>query len=80
VKDGLKHIIMRGGFKMKIEWHSVDTPSEKNRHVLLYESQTQTQFIGYFGGDESGWRINAPGFPSMYRLPTHWSPMPNNPI
>lgn len=58
-------------------WQSIDTAPTDGSHVQLY--RPEIQFVGYYGGDNSGWRINAPSLPAMWPLPTHWKPLDNGP-
>jgi hypothetical protein len=61
-----------------MEWISVD--KEKpivGNHVQLY--RPEIQFVGYYGGDNVGWIINAPGLPRMHPNPTHWAERPTPP-
>lgn len=58
-------------------WQPIETAPKDGSHVLLY--RPEIQFIGYYGGDNSGWRINAPLLPSMFPIPTHWMPVPKPP-
>jgi len=64
---------------MKIEtgWQPIKTAPLNGNHVLLYRERIQ--FVGYYGGANSGWRINAPDLPAMWPLPTHWMPIPTPP-
>lgn len=59
------------------EWQPIETASKDGFHVLLY--RPEIQFTGYYGGANSGWRINAPGLPAMYPKPTHWQHLPEPP-
>jgi hypothetical protein len=54
-------------------WRLIETAPLDGSHVQLY--RPRTQFTGYYGGANSGWRINAPGLPAMWPLPTHWRPL-----
>ncbi len=60
------------------EWEPIDTAPKDGSHMLLY--RPEIQFVGYYGGANSGWRINAPGLPAMFPLPTHWMPLQALPI
>ena len=60
-----------------MKWKRIETAPKKGFHVLLY--RPKMQFIGYWGGANSGWRINAPGLPAMWPKPTHWMPLPETP-
>ena len=59
------------------EWQPIDTAPKDGTHIMLY--QPGNQFIGFYGGNSSGWRINAPGLPAAYPLPTNWKPLSQNP-
>ena len=58
-------------------WRPIATAPTDGSHVQLY--RPEIQFVGYYGGADSGWRINAPGLPAMWPLPTHWAPLRKNP-
>ena len=58
-------------------WQRIETAPLDGTHILLY--RPHIQFIGYYGGANSGWRINAPGLPAMWLQPTHWMPLPKEP-
>ncbi len=60
------------------EWKPIDTAPKDGSHMLLY--RPESQFVGYYGGANSGWRIDAPGLPAMFPLPTHWMPLQDLPI
>lgn len=59
------------------EWQPIKTAPKDGNHILLY--RPEIQYVGYYGGSVSGWRINAPGLPAMWPLPTHWMPLPDSP-
>lgn len=59
------------------KWESIETAPKDGNHILLF--RPNIQYIGYYGGANSGWRINAPGLPAMWPLPTHWMPLPDPP-
>lgn len=61
-----------------IEWMDIDTAPKDGSHVQLF--RPMIQFVGYYGGEVSGWIINAPNLPAMYPLPTHWHPLQHHPI
>lgn len=61
----------------KKPWHPIETAPLNGNHILLYRKCIQ--FVGYYGGANSGWRINAPDLPAMWPLPTHWKPLPKIP-
>lgn len=54
-------------------WMLIETAPKDGVHVQLYRPYMQC--VGYYGGAESGWRINAPGLPAMWPVPTHWAPL-----
>lgn len=58
-------------------WMPIETAPKDGRHILLY--RPDIQFVGYYGGPNSGWRINAPDLPAVWPLPTHWMPEPPPP-
>lgn len=58
-------------------WQPIETAPKDGSHVQLY--RPEIQFVGYYGGADSGWRINAPGLPAMWPQPTHWRPLPAAP-
>lgn len=58
-------------------WRKIESAPLDGSHILLY--RPHIQFTGYYGGENSGWRINAPGLPSMWPLPTHWMELPTEP-
>ena len=58
-------------------WRPITTAPTDGSHVQLY--RLEIQFVGYYGGAESGWRINAPGLPAMWPLPTHWAQLRSHP-
>jgi len=60
-----------------MNWQPIDTAPKDGFHLLLF--RPDIQFVGYWGGPNSGWRINAPGLPAMWPLPTHWMPLPKSP-
>ena len=60
-----------------MEWKPIETAPMDCNYVLLY--RPEIMFVGYYGGANSGWRINAPGLPSMWPIPTHWMPLPKMP-
>jgi len=60
-----------------MKWKSITTAPKDGCHILLF--RPEIQFIGYWGGINSGWRINTPGLPAMWPLPTHWMPLPPAP-
>lgn len=55
------------------QWRPIETAPKDGSHVQLF--RPEIQFVGYYGGAESGWRINAPGVPAMWPEPTHWAPL-----
>ena len=58
------------------------TPIDKDEHLCpecWKKEKMDQEFVGYWGGVSSGWRINAPGLPAMHPLPTHWMPLPEMP-
>jgi len=55
----------------------IKTAPKDGSHLLLF--RPEIQFTGYWGGSNSGWRINAPGLPAMWPLPTHWMSLPASP-
>ena len=59
------------------DWQTMETAPRDGHHILLY--RPEIQFTGYYGGANSGWRINAPGLPAMWPKPTHWTPLPEPP-
>jgi hypothetical protein len=59
------------------KWQPIETAPKDGFHILLY--RPEIMFSGYWGGVNSGWRINAPNLPAMYPLPTHWQPLPTKP-
>ncbi len=59
------------------EWKPIETAPKDGSHVLLY--RPEIQFVGYYGGANSGWRISAPDLPAMWPLPTHWMQLPDPP-
>lgn len=58
-------------------WKPIETAPMDGTVVLLH--RWSTSFAGYYGGADSGWRINAPGLPAIGPLPTHWMPIPASP-
>jgi len=58
-------------------WQLIDTAPTDGSHILVY--RPKIQFVGYYGGEKSGWIINAPGLPAMWPPPTHWMPLDNGP-
>ena len=59
------------------DWQAIETaPMDGTQLQLL---RRDCQVVGYYGGANSGWRINAPGYPPMWPLPTHWAPLRNSP-
>ena len=58
-------------------WLPIDSAPKDGTHVQLY--RPEIQFTGYYGGADSGWRINAPGLPAMWPCPTLWMPIPAAP-
>ena len=52
-------------------WEPISTAPLGGRHVLLY--RPHIQFVGYYGGANSGWHHNAYGYPLIWPLPTHWA-------
>ena len=58
-------------------WRPIVSAPKDGSHVQLY--RPEIQFVGYYGGADSGWRINAPGLPAIWPLPTHWAPLRKNP-
>jgi len=60
-----------------MDWKPIETAPKNGSHILLF--RPEIQFTGYWGGANSGWRINAPGLPSLWPVPTHWMPLPLNP-
>lgn len=54
-------------------WLPIETAPKDGSHLQLF--RPEIQFVGYYGGAESGWRINAPGLPAMWPEPTHWAPL-----
>lgn len=60
-----------------MEWQPIETAPKDGSYVQLY--RPETQFIGYYGGINSGWIINAPGLSAIYPPPTHWQPLPDPP-
>lgn len=58
-------------------WQDIATAPNDGTHIMLF--RPEIQFIGYYGGSNSGWRINAQGQPSLWPLPTHWMPLPAPP-
>ena len=60
-----------------LEWQPIETAPTDGSHVQLYRPETQC--VGYYGGPESGWCINAIGLPAMWPLPTHWAPLREHP-
>ena len=63
--------------RAKLEWRPIETAPKDGSHVQLY--RPEIQFVGYYGGENSGWRINALGLPAMWPLPTYWMPLPEPP-
>lgn len=58
-------------------WQPIDTAPENGEHVQLF--RPNQQFVGYYGGPDSGWRHNAPGLEAIWPHPTHWMPLPAPP-
>lgn len=58
-------------------WLPIETAPLDGSHIQLY--RPKIQFVGYYAGANSGWKINAPGWPSMWPLPTHWAELRKNP-
>jgi hypothetical protein len=54
-------------------WLPIETAPRDGSHVQLF--RPEIQFVGYYGGADSGWHINAPGLPSLWPSPTHWAPL-----
>lgn len=59
------------------EWKPISTAPLDGRFILLY--RPDSQFVGYYGGANSGWRYRAPLNPSVWPLPTHWAELPPKP-
>lgn len=80
-------LIFDGGFRMAWEfcraqpapgeWQPIETAPKDGTHIQLY--RPVMQFVGYYGGEDSGWRHNAPGLDAIWPLPTHWMPLPPTP-
>lgn len=66
-----------GGSNEVPDWEPIETAPMDGTHIQLY--RPNTQFIGYYGGANSGWRHNAPGLISVWPLPTHWRPLHDPP-
>ena len=60
------------------KWQPIETAPKNGNHILLY--RYDIKFVGYYGGANVGWRINAPDLPCMWPEPTHWMPLPKPPI
>lgn len=77
--DKTKKTTESGGSPLNDElvWQLIDTAPKDLNLVLLYRDYSY--FVGYYGGANSGWRINAPGMPAMWPLPTHWMLLPKMP-
>ncbi len=60
-----------------LSWQPIETAPTDGSHVRLY--RPHSVFVGYYGGANFGWRVNAPGLPSMCPLPTHWAELPPMP-
>ena len=58
-------------------WEPISTAPTDGSHIQLY--RPEIQFVGYYAGANGGWRINAPGLPSMWPLPTHWAELRKHP-
>jgi hypothetical protein len=58
----------------RLRWMPIETAPKDGSHIQLY--RPEIQFVGYYGGANSGWRINAPDLPALWPLPTHWMPLP----
>lgn len=59
------------------KWKLIKTAPKDGSHILLFRAEIQ--FVGYWGGYNAGWRMNSPGSPAIWPLPTHWMPLPENP-
>ena len=59
------------------KWESIKTAPTDGRHILLFRQGIC--YTGYYGGSNSGWKINAPGLHTMWPLPTHWMSLPDPP-
>lgn len=55
-------------------WNPILGAPKNGFHILLYRDDIQ--FVGYYGGENCGWIINAPGLPKMWPEPTHWTHLP----
>ena len=54
-------------------WRPIESAPLDGSHIQLY--RPEIQFIGYYGGANSGWRHNAPGLEAIWPEPTHWRPI-----
>lgn len=58
------------------QWQDIETAPKDGTVILLYR---RSQYTGYYGGADSGWRFNDPLKTGMWPLPTHWRPLPPPP-
>lgn len=73
----LAESIEQARFEKEHQWRDIKTAPLDGSHILLY--RPEIQFVGYYGGANFGWCINAPLLPMMCPPPTHWMPIPKPP-
>lgn len=79
--DTIKDIYTMIVKSMAIEslaWQPIESAPKDGTHIQLF--RPDIQFVGYYGGANSGWIINAPDLPAIRPLPTHWKPLTKMPI
>lgn len=58
-------------------WMPISSAPKDGFHIQLYRDEIQ--FVGYYGGVNFGWILNAPGLPKIHPEATHWRPLPPSP-
>lgn len=57
-----------------MEWQPIETAPTDGTHVLL--ERRGVQFVGYYGGVNSGWHLNMHPCNSIWPIPEKWMPLP----